>query len=141
MPSLAGQRSTLVCEARYTSKRMRQGNYDLRLHRLGVLLLYCVLGGSLEKALVAEEGRGFSACVRPSLCAARVSPWTQTIIFRHGGAVSRIPEDVNGASHRDDAYIAYPIACWEDAGTRAGTSPGSEEFQRRCALTRPGACT
>jgi hypothetical protein len=45
---------------------------------------------------------------------ARVSPWTQTIIFRHGGAVSRIPEDANAASHRDDAYIAHPIACWED---------------------------
>jgi FAD/FMN-containing dehydrogenase len=44
----------------------------------------------------------------------RVSPWTQTIIFRHGGAVSRIPEDANAASHRDDAYIAHPIACWED---------------------------
>jgi FAD/FMN-containing dehydrogenase len=45
---------------------------------------------------------------------ARVSPWTQTIVFRHSGAVSRIPEDANAASHRDDAYIAHPIACWED---------------------------
>jgi FAD/FMN-containing dehydrogenase len=45
---------------------------------------------------------------------ARVSPWTQTIVFRHGGAVSRIPEDANAASHRDAAYIAHPIACWED---------------------------
>jgi FAD/FMN-containing dehydrogenase len=43
-----------------------------------------------------------------------VSPWTQVIMFRHGGAVSRMSEDATAASHRGDAYIAHPIACWED---------------------------
>jgi FAD/FMN-containing dehydrogenase len=45
---------------------------------------------------------------------ARDSPWTQTIVFRHGGEVSRIPEDANAASHRAAAYLLHPIACWED---------------------------
>ncbi len=42
------------------------------------------------------------------------SPWTQTIVFRHGGEVSRIAEDATAAAHRDAAYILHPIACWED---------------------------
>ncbi|MDH2414095.1 FAD-binding oxidoreductase [Nocardioides sp. CER19] len=40
------------------------------------------------------------------------SPMTQGIVFRHGGAVARIPEDSAAASHRDAAYMAHPIACW-----------------------------
>jgi len=40
------------------------------------------------------------------------SPMTQGIVFRHGGAVSRVPEDATAASHRDAAYMAHPIACW-----------------------------
>jgi FAD/FMN-containing dehydrogenase len=40
------------------------------------------------------------------------SPMTQGIIFRHGGAVSRVPEDATAASSRDAAYMAHPIACW-----------------------------
>lgn len=42
------------------------------------------------------------------------SPLTQTIIFRHGGAVSRVPDDATAASHRDAAYMVHPIACWQD---------------------------
>jgi len=46
---------------------------------------------------------------------ARVSsPLTQAILFRHGGAVSRVPDDATAASHRDAAYMAHPIACWGD---------------------------
>jgi FAD/FMN-containing dehydrogenase len=41
-------------------------------------------------------------------------PTTQSVIFRHGGAVSRIPEDATAAGHRDAAYMAHPIACWQD---------------------------
>jgi FAD/FMN-containing dehydrogenase len=40
------------------------------------------------------------------------SPMTQGILFRHGGAVARVPEDATAASHRDSAYMAHPIACW-----------------------------
>lgn len=35
---------------------------------------------------------------------ASTSPVTQTIVFRHGGAVSRVPEMATAASHRDAAY-------------------------------------
>lgn len=40
------------------------------------------------------------------------SPMTQGIVFRHGGAVSRVEEDATAAGHRDAAYMAHPIACW-----------------------------
>jgi FAD/FMN-containing dehydrogenase len=46
---------------------------------------------------------------------ARVSsPTTQTVMFRHGGAVSRVPDDATAAGHREAAYMAHPIACWQD---------------------------
>jgi hypothetical protein len=46
---------------------------------------------------------------------ARVSaPTTMSVIFRHGGAVSRIPDDATAAGHRDAAYMAHPIAAWQD---------------------------
>lgn len=40
------------------------------------------------------------------------SPLTQGVLFRHGGAVARVPEDATAASHRDAAYMSHPIACW-----------------------------
>jgi FAD/FMN-containing dehydrogenase len=45
---------------------------------------------------------------------ATYSPWSQTVIYRHGGAVSRVPEDATAVSHRGTAYLAHPIAAWED---------------------------
>jgi FAD/FMN-containing dehydrogenase len=45
---------------------------------------------------------------------ATYSLWSQTIVFRHGGAVSRVPEDATAFSHRGTAYMAHPIAAWED---------------------------
>lgn len=39
---------------------------------------------------------------------------TQMIIFRHGGAVSRVPEDATAAGSRGSTYMAHPIACWQD---------------------------
>jgi FAD/FMN-containing dehydrogenase len=44
-----------------------------------------------------------------------VSPITQVIMFRHGGAVSRVPDGATAAGHRDAVYMAHPIACWQDA--------------------------
>lgn len=37
-----------------------------------------------------------------------------TILFRHGGAVARVPADATAAGHRDTPYLAHPIACWPD---------------------------
>jgi FAD/FMN-containing dehydrogenase len=42
-------------------------------------------------------------------------PLTQAIIFRHGGAVSRVPEDATAVSHRDAAYMFHPLALWPDS--------------------------
>jgi FAD/FMN-containing dehydrogenase len=43
------------------------------------------------------------------------SPMSQTIVFRHGGAIARVPDDATAASHRDAPYMWHPIACWGDA--------------------------
>ena len=43
-----------------------------------------------------------------------LSPMTQAILFRHGGAVARVSPDSAAAGHRDAAYMAHPIACWAD---------------------------
>jgi FAD/FMN-containing dehydrogenase len=42
------------------------------------------------------------------------TPLSQAIMFRHGGAVSRVPEDAMAAGHRDAAYMMHPIAVWDD---------------------------
>lgn len=42
------------------------------------------------------------------------SPMSQAIMFRHGGAVSRVPEGATAASHRAAPYMFHPIACWQD---------------------------
>jgi len=47
--------------------------------------------------------------------AQRLSPMTQAVLFRTGGAVSRVADDATAASHRDAVYMAHPIACWQDA--------------------------
>jgi FAD/FMN-containing dehydrogenase len=39
---------------------------------------------------------------------------SQAIMFRHGGAVSRVPDDAMAAGHRDAAYMMHPIAVWDD---------------------------
>jgi FAD/FMN-containing dehydrogenase len=42
------------------------------------------------------------------------SPMSQMIMFRTGGAISRVPEDATAASHRDAPYMWHPIAAWSD---------------------------
>ena len=42
------------------------------------------------------------------------SPMSQAILFRHGGAISRVPDDATAASHRDAPYMWHPIAAWSD---------------------------
>jgi Berberine and berberine like len=54
------------------------------------------------------------AMVEPFLEAGRSihSPMTQGIVFRHGGAVARVPEDDTAAGNRAATYMGHPIACW-----------------------------
>jgi len=42
------------------------------------------------------------------------SPVTQGVVFRHGGAVSRVAEDATAAGNRSAPYMAHPIAAWQD---------------------------
>jgi hypothetical protein len=44
----------------------------------------------------------------------QLSPMTQAIVFRTGGAVSRVPAESTAAGNRDSVYMAHPLACWED---------------------------
>jgi FAD/FMN-containing dehydrogenase len=41
-------------------------------------------------------------------------PMTQHIVFRNGGAISRVPNGATAATHRDAPYMYHPIACWDD---------------------------
>jgi len=45
---------------------------------------------------------------------AATSPWSQMVLFRHGGAVSRVPDEATAFCHRGTAYMAHPIAAWQD---------------------------
>jgi FAD/FMN-containing dehydrogenase len=42
------------------------------------------------------------------------APTSMSVMFRHGGAVSRIADDATAAGHRDAAYMIHPIAAWQD---------------------------
>jgi FAD/FMN-containing dehydrogenase len=39
---------------------------------------------------------------------------TQHIMFRNGGAISRVKKGSTAATHRDPPYMYHPIACWDD---------------------------
>jgi FAD/FMN-containing dehydrogenase len=47
------------------------------------------------------------------------SPMTQAILFRHGGAIARVPDDATAASHRAAPYMWHPIAAWQDPADSA----------------------
>jgi FAD/FMN-containing dehydrogenase len=40
------------------------------------------------------------------------SPMNQGIVFRTGGAITRVPDEASAAGHRSAPYMAHPIACW-----------------------------
>ncbi len=40
-------------------------------------------------------------------------PLSFLILFQHGGAVSRVPDDATAFSHREATFMAHPIGCWE----------------------------
>ena len=62
------------------------------------------------------------------------SPMTQGIVFRNGGAVSRVAEDATAASNRSAPYMAHPIACWHDP---ADTDREMEWVERFSAAFAP----
>lgn len=64
------------------------------------------------------------------------SPMTQGIVFRHGGAVSRIPEAATAASGRQAPYMAHPIAAWRTPGE---TDREMDWVERFTAATEPAA--
>jgi FAD/FMN-containing dehydrogenase len=41
-----------------------------------------------------------------------LAPLTQTIVFRHGGAVSRVGDAETAFGNRDAAYLLHPLAAW-----------------------------
>jgi FAD/FMN-containing dehydrogenase len=64
------------------------------------------------------------------------SPMTQGIIFRNGGAMSRVPEDATAVSGRSSPYMAHPIACWADP---ADTERERDWVERFTAAFAPAA--
>jgi FAD/FMN-containing dehydrogenase len=42
-----------------------------------------------------------------------LDPHSFLILFQHGGAVSRVPDDATAFSHRDATFMVHPIGCWE----------------------------
>ena len=55
------------------------------------------------------------------------SPMSQTVLFRHGGAISRVPEDATAAGFRDAPYMWHPIAAWSDPGQTRQPGGGGHE--------------
>jgi FAD/FMN-containing dehydrogenase len=40
-------------------------------------------------------------------------PLSFLILFQHGGAISRVPDDATAFSHRNAKFMLHPIGCWE----------------------------
>jgi FAD/FMN-containing dehydrogenase len=43
-----------------------------------------------------------------------LDPVTQMIVFRHGGAVARVPGADTAFANREPAYLLHPLAAWRD---------------------------
>jgi hypothetical protein len=56
------------------------------------------------------------------------SPFTQYILFRLGGAVSRVPGDATAFSNREAPYIFHPISVWEDPSEDEQQIMANREF-------------
>jgi FAD/FMN-containing dehydrogenase len=41
-------------------------------------------------------------------------PLSFAILFQHGAAVSRVPDDATASSDREAAFLIHPIGCWQD---------------------------
>lgn len=63
---------------------------------------------------------------------------TGGLIFRHGGAISRVGEDDTAVSDRSAPYMAHPIACWEDPADTDREIAWVEDYKRAFAPARTG---
>jgi FAD/FMN-containing dehydrogenase len=61
------------------------------------------------------------------------SPMSQSILFRHGGAISRVPDDATAASHREAPYMWHPIAAWNDPADTDDTIAWVREYSAAMA--------
>jgi FAD/FMN-containing dehydrogenase len=66
------------------------------------------------------------------------SPLTGGVIFHHGGAISRVGEDDTAVSDRDAAYMAHPIAAWEDPADTDREIAWVHDFSDAVAAARTG---
>jgi hypothetical protein len=62
------------------------------------------------------------------------SPFNQYILFRLGGAVSRVPTGATAFSNREAPYIFHPISVWEDPMEDDRQITANREF---CSALRP----
>ena len=63
----------------------------------------------------------------------RLSPMHQAIVFRHAGAVARVPAEFAAAGNRDAAYMAHPIAAWQDPAEDARHIAWARQFSEAFA--------
>ena len=63
-----------------------------------------------------------------------LSSFSQTIIFRLGGAINRVDEDATAFTHRDAPYIVHPITVWEDPALDEKLIAANREL---CEAIRP----
>ena len=66
------------------------------------------------------------------------SPMTSGVIFRHGGAISRVGEDDTAVSDRNAPYMAHPIACWENEADSDREIAWVHDFTEAVAPARTG---
>jgi FAD/FMN-containing dehydrogenase len=66
------------------------------------------------------------------------SPMTGGLIFRHGGAISRVDEDATAVSDRNAPWMAHPIACWDDPADTDREVAWVDAFSEGFAPARTG---
>jgi FAD/FMN-containing dehydrogenase len=66
------------------------------------------------------------------------SPLTAGVIFHQGGAISRVGEDDTAVSDRSAAYMAHPIACWDDPADTDREVAWVHDFTSAVAAARTG---
>jgi FAD/FMN-containing dehydrogenase len=65
-----------------------------------------------------------------------LNPMTQHIMFRNGGAISRVKKNATASTHREAPYMYHPIACWDDP---ARDEEHMEWVRRASAALKPFA--
>jgi FAD/FMN-containing dehydrogenase len=67
------------------------------------------------------------------------APFSQYILFRLGGAVSRVPADATAFSNREAPYIFHPISVWEEPAEDDLHIAENREFCQALAPALTGA--